>query len=29
LHLPQLLKKCIFHNTTLMQQASGTIKRAI
>jgi len=29
LHLPQLLKKCIFHNTTPMQQASGTIKRAI
>jgi peptidoglycan/xylan/chitin deacetylase (PgdA/CDA1 family) len=29
LHLPQLLKKCIFHNTTLMQQAPGTIKRAI
>ena len=29
LHLPQLLKKGIFHNNTLMQQASGPIKRTV
>jgi len=29
LHLPQLLKKYIFHNNTLMQQASGPMKRTV
>src|ERR1700740_2338926 len=29
LHLPQLLKKSIFHNNTLMQQASAPIKRTV
>ena len=29
LHLPQLMKKFIFHNTTLMQQASGPVKRTV
>jgi peptidoglycan/xylan/chitin deacetylase (PgdA/CDA1 family) len=29
LHLPQLLKKSMLHNTTLMQQASGPVKRTV
>jgi peptidoglycan/xylan/chitin deacetylase (PgdA/CDA1 family) len=29
LHLPQLLKKSIFHNNTLMQQASSPMKRTV